>query len=78
MILICKSLKIGLKEAVSIGIGGMVGGGIFAVLGLAVDMAKGGTTLAGLKALTETGFEASIVAGVHAATERSREIAAES
>ena len=25
--------KIGLKEAISIGIGGMVGGGIFAVLG---------------------------------------------
>ena len=38
----------------------------------------GGTTLAGLKALTEHGFEASIAAGVHAATERSREIAAES
>ncbi len=38
--------KIGLKEAVSIGIGGMVGGGIFAVLGLAVTLAKGGTPLA--------------------------------
>ncbi len=38
----------------------------------------GGTTLAGLKALTEHGFESSIAAGVHAATERSREIAAES
>lgn len=35
--------KIGLKEAMSIGIGGMVGGGIFAVLGLAVSLAKGGT-----------------------------------
>ncbi|PID69653.1 MAG: amino acid transporter [Flavobacteriales bacterium] len=35
--------KIGLKEAMSIGIGGMVGGGIFAVLGLAAAMAKGGT-----------------------------------
>lgn len=34
---------IGLLEAVSIGIGGMVGGGIFAVLGLAVSLAKGGT-----------------------------------
>ena len=34
--------KIGLKEAISIGIGGMVGGGIFAVLGLAVALAKGG------------------------------------
>lgn len=38
--------KIGLKEAMSIGIGGMVGGGIFAVLGLAVSLAKGGTPLA--------------------------------
>ncbi|HSN10022.1 MAG TPA: APC family permease [Hanamia sp.] len=38
--------KIGLKEAVSIGIGGMVGGGIFAVLGLAVTLAKGGTPAA--------------------------------
>ncbi len=38
--------KIGLKEAVSIGIGGMVGGGIFAVLGLAVSLAKGGTPVA--------------------------------
>lgn len=47
--------KIGLKEAISIGIGGMVGGGIFAVLGLAVSLAKGGTPvaflLAGLLAL---------------------------
>ena len=38
--------KIGLKAAISIGIGGMVGGGIFAVLGLAVSLAKGGTPLA--------------------------------
>jgi len=38
----------------------------------------GGTTLAGLKALTEHGFETSIAAGVHAAAERSREIAEES
>ena len=38
--------KIGLKEAISIGIGGMVGGGIFAVLGLAVTLAKGGTPVA--------------------------------
>lgn len=47
--------KIGLKEAMSIGIGGMVGGGIFAVLGLAVALAKGGTPvsflIAGLIAL---------------------------
>ena len=49
------SNKIGLKEAISIGIGGMVGGGIFAVLGLAVALAKGGTPIsflfAGLIAL---------------------------
>ena len=38
--------KIGLLEAMSIGIGGMVGGGIFAVLGLAVSLAQGGTPLA--------------------------------
>ena len=38
--------KIGLLSAVSIGIGGMVGGGIFAVLGLAVQLAAGGTYIA--------------------------------
>ena len=38
-----QNTKIGLKEAMSIGIGGMVGGGIFAVLGLAVSLAQGGT-----------------------------------
>lgn len=38
--------KIGLIEAISIGIGGMVGGGIFAVLGLAVSLAQGGTPVA--------------------------------
>lgn len=38
----------------------------------------GGTTLAGLAALKQHGFEKSIAAGVHAATERSREIASES
>ena len=47
--------EIGLKEAMSIGIGGMVGGGIFAVLGLAASLAKGGTPIsfliAGLIAL---------------------------
>ncbi len=37
---------IGYWEAVSIGVGGMVGGGIFAVLGLAVEMARGGTAVA--------------------------------
>lgn len=44
------SKKISLLEAVSIGIGGMVGGGIFAVLGLAVSLAKGGTPVAFLVA----------------------------
>ncbi len=38
--------KIGLTELVAIGIGGMVGGGIFAVLGLAVSLAGGGTPAA--------------------------------
>lgn len=42
--------KIGLKDAISIGIGGMVGGGIFAVLGLAASLAKGGTPVAFLVA----------------------------
>ncbi|MDQ2863226.1 MAG: APC family permease [Bacteroidota bacterium] len=42
--------KIGLKEAVSIGIGGMVGGGIFAVLGLAVSLAHGATPVSFLVA----------------------------
>ncbi len=44
--------KIGLKEAISIGIGGMVGGGIFAVLGLAVSLGKGGTPISFLIAGT--------------------------
>jgi len=47
--------KIGYLSAVSIGIGGMVGGGIFAVLGLAVDLSRGGApisfTIAGIIAL---------------------------
>lgn len=37
---------IGLYGAIAIGIGGMVGGGIFAVLGLAVSMAHGATPIA--------------------------------
>ncbi len=41
-----ENTKIGLKDAISIGIGGMVGGGIFAVLGLAVSLSKGGTPIA--------------------------------
>jgi amino acid transporter len=47
--------SIGYWSVVAIGIGGMVGGGIFAVLGLAVQMAHGGTpvafALAGMVAL---------------------------
>jgi amino acid transporter len=38
--------KIGFWAVVSIGVGGMVGGGIFAVLGLAVQLAHGGTPVA--------------------------------
>ena len=38
--------SIGYLEAVSIGVGGMVGGGIFAVLGLAVGVGQGGTFMA--------------------------------
>ena len=38
--------KIGFLSVTSIGIGGMVGGGIFAVLGLAVKLAHGGTPIA--------------------------------
>jgi len=38
--------KIGFVEAFSIGVGGMVGGGIFAVLGLTIDLAKGAAPIA--------------------------------
>ena len=38
--------KIGFLELTAIGIGGMVGGGIFAVLGLAAQLAKGATPVA--------------------------------
>jgi amino acid transporter len=41
-----KSNKIGFFEVAAIGIGGMVGGGIFAVLGLAVQLSEGGAPLA--------------------------------
>lgn len=50
--------SIGYWGAVAIGVGGMVGGGIFAVLGLAVQLAHGGTPaaflLAGVVALLTT------------------------
>jgi hypothetical protein len=42
--------KIGLFGAISIGVGGMVGGGIFAVLGEAVSLAHGATAVAFLVA----------------------------
>ncbi|MFW5915242.1 MAG: APC family permease, partial [Planctomycetota bacterium] len=42
--------NVGFWEVVAIGVGGMVGGGIFAVLGLAVKLAHGGTPLAFLVA----------------------------
>jgi amino acid transporter len=40
------SKPLGYWSVVAIGIGGMVGGGIFAVLGLAVQLARGGTPIA--------------------------------
>ena len=41
-----KKRTVGLLGAISIGIGGMVGGGIFAVLGEAVSLARGATAVA--------------------------------
>ena len=41
-----KDSKIGYWKVVSIGVGGMVGGGIFAVLGLSVQLAQSGAPLA--------------------------------
>jgi amino acid transporter len=38
--------QLGFWELVAVGVGGMVGGGIFAVLGLAVTLAGGGTPVA--------------------------------
>jgi amino acid transporter len=42
--------KMGYWEVISIGIGGMVGGGIFAVLGLSVELTRGGAPVAFLLA----------------------------
>jgi amino acid transporter len=42
--------KVGYWEVTAIGIGGMVGGGIFAVLGLSVDLTRGGAPMAFLLA----------------------------
>ncbi len=41
-----KNKSLGLLSLISIGIGGMVGGGIFAVLGEAVSLAHGATPIA--------------------------------
>jgi len=38
--------KLGYWEVTAIGVGGMVGGGIFAVLGLSVDLTRGGAPVA--------------------------------
>ncbi|MGQ4650599.1 hypothetical protein [Lyngbya aestuarii] len=38
--------NMGFWSVVAVGIGGMVGGGIFAVLGLSVQLAQGGAPLA--------------------------------
>ncbi len=56
-----RSGKLGFWEVASIGVGGMVGGGIFAVLGLSVELTRGGAPvaflLAGLVALvTSTSY----------------------
>ena len=42
--------KLGYWEVTAIGVGGMVGGGIFAVLGLSVDLTRGGAPIAFLMA----------------------------
>ena len=56
----------GLWSVVAIGVGGMVGGGIFAVLGLAVQLAHGGTPLAfllagGVDSVSENGSTSSMI-----------------
>jgi len=45
-----ESEKVGFWEVTAIGVGGMVGGGIFAVLGLSVDLTHGGAPVAFLLA----------------------------
>jgi len=45
-----ESSKVGFWEVTAIGVGGMVGGGIFAVLGLSVDLTRGGAPVAFLLA----------------------------
>lgn len=53
--------QIDLKGAIAIGIGGMVGGGIFAVLGLAISLAKGATPVAFLIAGIIAIFTATVI-----------------
>jgi hypothetical protein len=43
--------KLGTFSTLSIGIGGMVGGGIFAVTGLTVEVTRGAALIAGIVAL---------------------------
>ena len=52
---------LGLASTVAIGIGGMVGGGIFAVLGLSIELARGAAPIAfliagGVALLTATSY----------------------
>ena len=44
------NLQFGLKELIAIGIGGMIGGGIFSVMGLAVEITGNATPIAFLLA----------------------------
>ncbi len=44
--IIIKTSKLGLKELIAIGVGGMIGGGIFSVMGLAVDITGNATPIA--------------------------------
>ena len=41
-----QKLELGLKELIAIGVGGMIGGGIFSVMGLAVDITGNATPIA--------------------------------
>jgi amino acid transporter len=45
-----KKAKFGLKELIAIGVGGMIGGGIFSVMGLAVGITGNATPIAFLLA----------------------------